>query len=571
MAEWSQSQFLQALGWATLNSFWQMAILWCVFAGVNHFFKISATKKYQAAVGAMLIGFGWFLTTFILYYQDRTSSYAIFENTISHSNNLLNVCLIAASVTYLLLLIFPAVRLFKNWQFVQVIKKEGLEKADLGYRLFVQKVAGHLGISKKVTVVVSKLVSSPVTIGYLKPMILLPIAAMNQLSTAQVEAILLHELSHIRRYDYLVNFIVSIIHTLLYFNPFVKFFMNTIEAERENCCDELVLQFGYDKVGYASALLHLEKASGKHKALILAAAGKQNLLTRIEKIVGMEKKKTFRLIQIVPLLAAMICILLFNSVLIIKDANTGSAMAFTNDSVFLPWQLNSGSGEKKEKIVLPRTEKHILPTQSEEAIASTTPELKIDIYNMEATSPVQPEQQPQSPIAQVVDHFIPVNFNDVDGSLTKEEKETVKQTVEATKKVVSELQWNEIEASLAEVMDKREKALAKQEYLQEIEKVNWKNIEQNLKANYDKIDWQVINQNVSKAMAQVQLDSLQSVYSLALSQLEKAEVELKSKSKVSCSPIPDASVTEIKMAKEVLRKNIEAIKAASKPKKVIRL
>ena len=122
MADLSQSHFLQALGWATLNSFWQMAVLWCLFFGANHLFKLSATKKYQASVGAMLIGFAWFVTTFVLYYQNHTSTYAIFENTISHTNSLLNICLIAASVTYLILLVFPAVRLFKNWQFVQVIK-----------------------------------------------------------------------------------------------------------------------------------------------------------------------------------------------------------------------------------------------------------------------------------------------------------------------------------------------------------------------------------------------------------------------------------------------------------------
>ena len=568
MAQWSQSQFLQALGWATLNSFWQMAILWCAFVGVNHFFKLSSTRKYKASVGAMLLGFAWFITTFILYYQNSTSNYAFFENTISHSNSFLNICLISASITYLLLLVFPAVRLYKNWQFVQVIKKEGLRKADLTYRLFVQNVAGHLGITKKVKLVVSDLVSSPVTIGYVKPMILLPVAAMNQLSVAQVEAILLHELAHIRRYDYLLNLIVSIIHTLLYFNPFVKFFMNTIEAERENCCDELVLQFGYDKVGYASALLHLEKTSGKYKALALAAAGKQNLLTRIEKIVGMEKKKTFRLIQIVPLFAAMVCVLLFNSVLIIKDAKNGGVMAYANDTVFVPWQLDRNTGG--EKNTLPATEKHIMPSHTDDFTASNTEVLKIDIVNFQASTQT-PSQQEQSIVSPVVDNFIPVNFDEVDGNLTKEEKDNVKQTVEATKKVVSQLQWKEIEASLAEVMDKKERALAKQEYLQEVEKVNWQNIEHNLKANYDKIDWQAINLNVNKAMAQVQLDSIQTVYAEALTQLEKSEKELKSKSKVSCSPIPDASFTEIQIAKEVLRKNIDSIKSVSKPKKVVRL
>ena len=565
MAAWSQSQFLQALGWATLNSFWQMAILWCLFVGANHFFKLSSTRKYQAAVGAMLIGFGWFITTFVLYYQNSTSSYAIFENVISHSNNLLNICLLSASLTYLLLLVFPAVRLFKNWRYVQTIKKDGLGKADLTYRLFVQKIAAHLGISKKVQLVVSSLVSSPVTVGYLKPMILLPIAAMNQLSTAQVEAILLHELSHIRRYDYLVNLVVSIIHTLLYFNPFVKFVMNTIENERENCCDELVLQFGYDKVGYASALLHLEKASAQHKTLLLAAAGKQNLLTRIEKIVGMEKKKTFRLIQIVPLFLAMICVLLFNSVLIIKDAQTGKAMSYTGDTVFMPWQMNNNAGNKrvKQTIPLPAT-----PIQQREAVAASG-EIKIDILNIPAQPQAAVEQG--TPVADAANHFLPVNFDVVDGQLTKEEKENVKEAVETTRKVVSELQWKEIEASLAEVMNQKERALAKQEYKQQVDAVNWHNIEQNLKANYDKLDWELINKNLSQAMAQVQLDSLQKVYTMALAELEKVEKELKSKGKVSCTPIPDGSVDEINVAKETLRKNIEAIKVAGRPKKVVRL
>ncbi|HYO21886.1 MAG TPA: M56 family metallopeptidase [Flavisolibacter sp.] len=567
MAHWSQSHFLQALGWATLNSFWQMAVLWTAFVAANYFFKLSATKKYQASVGAMLIGFGWFVTTFVLYYQNNSSSYAFFENTIPHSDSFLNICLISASVTYLFLLVFPAIRLFKNWQFVQVIKKDGLSKADLNYRLFVQNVAGHLGITKKVKLVVSNLVSSPVTIGYLKPMILLPVAAMNQLSTVQVEAILLHELSHIRRYDYLVNFIVSIIHTLLYFNPFVKFFMNTIENERENCCDELVLQFGYDKVGYASALLHLEKTSGKHKALTLAAAGKQNLLTRIEKIVGMEKKKTFRLVQIVPLFLAMVCVLLFNSVLIIKDAQSGKTMAYAGDTVFMPWQLNKKKGQSKSVPSL--IEQPAAPQQLRESVASSG-EIKIDILTMPAQPSVETEEA-ESLVNAGTEHFIPVNFDAVDGNLTKEEKDNVRHTVDATKKVVSEMQWKEIEASLAEVMDKKEKALAKHEYMLEVDKVNWHNIEQNLKANYDKLNWELINRNINKAMAQVQLDSIQKVYSQALEELEKMEKELKCKGKVNCTAIPDASMAELNIAKETLRKNIESIKAVSRPKKVVRL
>lgn len=569
MAALSQSHFLQALGWATLNSIWQMALLWAIFSGANHLFSLSATRKYQASVGAIFLGFAWFVTTFVLYYQNNTSAYAFFENTIHQSNTLLNVCLLAASVSYLLLLVFPAVKLFRNWKFVNRIKQEGQLKAKLEYRLYVQKVSFLLGITKKVKVAVSTLVTSPVTVGYLKPIILLPVASMNNLSTTQVEAILLHELSHIRRYDYLLNLVVSVMYTFLYFNPFVKSFMNVIESEREACCDELVLQFGYDKVGYASALLHLEKSSGRHQALAMAAAGKQNLLTRIEKIVGMEKKKTFKLVQIVPLIVAMFCVLLFNSVLIIKDARTGEAMSYTSDVALLtPWQLNNSQTPAETKPFLPSFKESEFTAKATYTEKPETDQVKIEIYDYNE----EPQPIVEKVTEPVANHIIPVNFDAVDGSLTSEEKEKVKSAVEATKKVAKTIQWKEIEASIGEVMDPREKAIAKQEYLQELEKIAWSNIEQNLKANYDNLDWEAIDASVAKAMSQVQLDSIQNIYKQALTELEKAERNLKA-AKVKCTntPMPDASVDEMQQAKEALQKNLERIKSATQPKKVIKL
>lgn len=569
MAALSQSYFLQALGWATLNSIWQIALLWALFSGINHFFKLSATCRYQASVSAVILGFAWFVTTFVLYYQNNASSCAIFENTIPYSNSLLNVCLLSASVTYLLLLVFPAVKLFRNWKFVKKIKQEGQLKAKLEYRLYVQKVSVVLGITKKVKVAVSTLVTSPVTVGYLKPIILLPVAAMNNLSTLQVEAILLHELSHIRRYDYLLNLVVSVISTLLYFNPFVKFFMNVLESEREACCDELVLQFGYDKVGYASALLHLEKSSRRHQELAIAAAGKQNLLTRIEKIVGMEKKKNIKRVQIVPLLLAMFCVLLFNSVLIIKDARTGEAISYTSDVALLtPWQLNNSPKPAESELFVPSRKEPEFTVQATYPKKPETDQVKIEVYNYNEEALPTPEKAPTP----VVNHIVPVDFDGIDGSLTKEEKEKVKSAVEATKKVAKTIQWKAIEASIGEVMDPREKAIARQEYLQELEKIEWNNIEQNLKANFDKLDWDVIDASVAKAMSQVQLDSIQTVYKQALTELEKAERNLKS-SKVKCAntPMPDASVDQMQQAKEALKKNLEEIRSAENPKKVIRL
>ena len=568
MATWSQSHFLQSLGWATLNSFWQMALLWCLFLGASHLFKLSAHRKYQFSVFAITTGFAWFVFTFIYYNSNPVSGIAFFDKTIRESSNYLNILLIASSLAYLSLLIFPSYKLYQNWKFVQRIQKHGLTKADFNYRLFVQKISSHLGITKKVSVFASRLVRSPLTVGYFKPIILLPVAALNNLTTQQVEAILLHELSHIRRYDYLVNFMISIINTILYFNPFVKMFMRTMEEERENCCDQLVLQYGYDKVSYATALLTLEKLSIHRQALALGAAGKNFLMSRIEKIVGMEKKKGFRKNQLGGMLAALICIVTFNSVLIIKETKKHNTDLLAFSSVSSPFSLY-----ENERSLFKASPDQEFVTEKTEAIASVTSDQKKRAGNIFSGI----DKEPEVPFTvQKLDnnsHFFSfVALDDIDASLSKQEKEEVKATVENTRKVISGLQWNEIEKSIADVLSEQEKVKAKQEYLIELEKtVDFKKLEQNLKAQYDEMNLDRINSNLDMALNFIQLDSIQKSYQAILVQLEKANELVCAQSEVAANPLPDHSVEELRRSTEELRRKIETIKEIRNPRRVIRL
>ena len=559
MASWSQSHFLQSLGWATLNSFWQMALLWCVYLAINSIFKISAPKKYQFAAGAIVTGFVWFAFTFVYYFNSSSvSGIALFNQTINESNNILNIFLLSASLTYLSLLVFPSYRLFRNWQFVQRIKKQGLQKADLNYRLFVQKISAQLGITKKVFVYMSELVTSPVTVGYLKPIVLLPVAALCNLSTQQVEAILLHELSHIRRYDYLVNFLISIISTFLYFNPFVKQFIRAIEEERENCCDQLVLQFGYDKVGYASALLTLEKLSVIRHTLVLGATGKNYLLNRIEKIVGMEKKKGFKRNQFAGLLAALFCIVVFNSILIIKDkkqnSNSYASIDFTN-----PFNLLDDKASKSDHII-PGTRKAVANSwaaSSQKKVEKATPLINTGRIH-------------EGPFLQADNMIINVAQDDVEASLTPEQKEKVKTTVAATKKVIGDLQWKQVETVIADVLTEKEKLIAKKEYLDKLNKtVDWKNVEQNMKAQYQNIDWEKVDTKMNNALTVLKLDSLQKTYTVVLSQLNKLTTE--ENAEVNICPLPDQSIQEIQKTKEELSSRVNTIKALRSPKTIVRL
>ncbi|MGZ8545417.1 MAG: M56 family metallopeptidase [Flavisolibacter sp.] len=568
MANWSQSHILHSLGWATLNSFWQMALLWCLFLGASQLFHFSAQKKYQFSVLAIITGFAWFVFTFIYYYTSQpVTALAYISDTINAPGELLNIFLYSASLAYLGLLIFPSYKLYRNWRFIRSIRRVGLQKADYQFRLFVQKIASQLGISKKVSVYISDLARSPLTIGYFKPVILLPVAVLNNLNTQQVEAILLHELSHIKRFDYLVNFLISIINTVLYFNPFVKMFMRHVEDERENCCDQLVLQFGYDKVGYASALLTLETLSAHQQVLAIGATGKSQLISRIEKIVGLEKKKSFKKSQLAGMFAALFCILLFNSILIIRETKKQDSSLFTFNPISNPFNLYERErGEVIQPLVKATAveENNLIPTVKDFTLSSgkASPEASY-VYDQDFT-PVDPVSPTQG--------FSYVGVDEVDASLTTEEKLAVKTMVENTRKVISGLQWSEIEKTIADVLSEEEKQKARQEYMKELEKtVDFKKLEQNLKAQYQLVDMQRINSNLDKAITMIQMDSIQKNYQSILVQLEKARVAADASCVVAASPMPDQSMADLQRSTKEMRLKVDSLKALKHPKKVVRL
>ncbi len=241
-----QANFLQSLGWAVLNSIWQMALLWVIYQFISGIFR-SAKSSFRSSLASLLLitGFAFFLYTFFSFYGNKSSDQVVFSPSIldpgenQQLTNWLQKSLPVASVLYLVLLIIPLAHFIRNYRYVQVIRQFGLTKMDVQWRIFIKNVSSRMGINKPVHIWISEFVSSPVTIGFLKPVILVPLAAINHLSTPQMEAVLLHELSHIRRYDYLINLIINFIQTVLYFNPFVKAFVKIVEREREKSCDEI--------------------------------------------------------------------------------------------------------------------------------------------------------------------------------------------------------------------------------------------------------------------------------------------------------------------------------------------
>lgn len=143
----------------------------------------------------------------------------------------------------------------------------------------------RLRVSRPVRLCESMLVEVPTVIGWLRPVILVPASALVGLSAAQLEALLAHELGHIRRYDYLVNLLQTAVETLLFYHPAVWWLSSQIRQERENCCDDLAVATCGNVLVYARALAELEGLRSSTAQLAVAANGGA-LIERIQRLVG---------------------------------------------------------------------------------------------------------------------------------------------------------------------------------------------------------------------------------------------------------------------------------------------
>jgi beta-lactamase regulating signal transducer with metallopeptidase domain len=131
----------------------------------------------------------------------------------------------------------------------------------------------RIEVARPVQLRQSALVQVPTVIGWLRPVVLIPIGCLSGLSPIQVEAILLHELAHIRRYDYVVNVLQSVVEALFFYHPAVWWVSRHIRLERELCCDDLAVKYTGDALTYARALSLLEERRASLPTITLAANG----------------------------------------------------------------------------------------------------------------------------------------------------------------------------------------------------------------------------------------------------------------------------------------------------------
>ncbi|MBX3441818.1 MAG: carboxypeptidase regulatory-like domain-containing protein [Planctomyces sp.] len=178
-----------------------------------------------------------------------------------------------------------ALRLVVGWLAIRRLRTLDVRPVPNSVQALLRETAGRLGVWMPVSVLESARVHAPLVIGLLRPLILLPATAITGLPASQLQAILAHELAHVRRLDGVVNLLQILLETLFFYHPAVWRQSRRLRFERENCCDDLAVAVHGNRVEYGRALLAMEEFRGARPVLALGVAD-GSLLARIQRITG---------------------------------------------------------------------------------------------------------------------------------------------------------------------------------------------------------------------------------------------------------------------------------------------
>lgn len=305
---------VRALGFTLVHSLWQ-AVLIAVVAAI--FFKktASADGRYRLGLGALLAVFASAVATFFYYFEIENGSAAGAVGTkILHLHG--NAVTLAPGISpafseptffektanwfeanhafivgiWLIGAVFFLVKLLGGWWFANRMKTRQVRPILADYAEILADLLKKMPNPRPVKLFESALAAVPMTLGWLQPVILLPIGLVNHLTIEEVEFVLAHELAHIVRRDWIFNLGQAFIEAVFYFNPAVWWLSARIREERENVADDLALRITEGSaIGYAKALVRVQEAAfGQFQpALALAFSTKKgpNLLGRVQRII----------------------------------------------------------------------------------------------------------------------------------------------------------------------------------------------------------------------------------------------------------------------------------------------
>ncbi|TDB59109.1 M56 family metallopeptidase [Arundinibacter roseus] len=302
------ASFVPSLGWTLLHALWQATAL-CMVAAAGFYLLKHRSAQTRYVLGITLLG-GQVLAsiaTFMYYQAAFRPSQKVFSSTLRMQalpeNALLSTTSASVSfsmqvqlwlsihmqelvVCWFIGVAVLLVRFLGGWLYLERLRLASSRIQDNGWNLRFRDLMNRLRIQQTVDLRESVHTLSPMVVGVVRPVVLMPLGLLSGLSPQEFEAILAHELAHIRRHDYLVNLLQSFVEVIYFFHPGLWWLSGRIRAEREHCCDDLALSVCDDRSALAHALLRVAEF-GQSPALAVAfASRKPLLLQRVRRVLG---------------------------------------------------------------------------------------------------------------------------------------------------------------------------------------------------------------------------------------------------------------------------------------------
>jgi beta-lactamase regulating signal transducer with metallopeptidase domain len=329
---------LQSLGWTLIHFCWQAAaialVYWLADVALS---KARSQTRYLLALGALLLTLLSALSTFT--YEEAQGNPELFSPSalliVTHAVGSSNPSMDLApspqlspagpatqaillhlspllpwlDVAWLLGVACLSIRTIGGWRMIERLRRSALLEAPESVCATFARLCERLAIARPVSLRISGHVQGPLAMGIVRSLIILPASALMALSPQQLEAVLAHELEHVRRADYFWNLIQTTVETLFFFHPAVWWLGGRLRQQRELCCDDAAVQACADPLIYATALLRLEERRSQHLGLAMALDGHRSssgLRARISRVLG-ENNGEKRPRELPPLPLAAIC------------------------------------------------------------------------------------------------------------------------------------------------------------------------------------------------------------------------------------------------------------------------
>jgi bla regulator protein blaR1 len=314
----------RALNWVLIHSLWQGMVLALLAAAILFFTKKSSPAlRYNLLTVCLFVFVTAVAVTFsrqIIKAKHGTNAVpaapaaqtntietpaepAVTENKLSFTGStviFLNSNAKWMVLTWLLIITLQVVRLTIGLYSVRRLKTTKVFCAGDYLNSRITELCRQLHINKQVQLLQSGIAKMPAVIGYFKPVILFPAAMLSSLTANEVEAILIHELAHIRRKDFVINILQHLVEIVFFFNPAVSWVSSLIKSERENCCDEIAVTQTGSRQNYIRALLSFQQfnLSAVYPMANAFSGEKNHLINRVKRIIynnnktlnNMEKK-----------------------------------------------------------------------------------------------------------------------------------------------------------------------------------------------------------------------------------------------------------------------------------------